>query len=54
MWKQQRCRAAAGLIAVLKMNPHAQLRYVYLRAESSKQLNKKSLIGKHSYQVINR
>lgn len=44
MWKQQRCRGAAGLIAVLKMNQHAQLRYTYLGAESSKQLNKKIFI----------
>lgn len=42
MWKQQSCRGAAGLIAVLKMNQRAQLQYAYLGAESSKQLNKKN------------
>lgn len=36
---------AASLIAVLKMNQHAQLQYAYLGAESSKQ---------HNIKIINR
>lgn len=40
MWKQQSRRIAARLIAVLKMNQHAELQYAYLGAESSKQLKK--------------